>query len=301
MTEVSIIILTLNEGVNIGACLKSVSSLSDDIFVVDSGSIDSTIEVSSNLGAKVVVHKFEGYSAQRNWALVSLPLKYEWLLFLDADERLSPELRHEIETVLGKRPREDGFFINRRFIFNGKWIRHGGYYPTWILRLFRRGKVHCEDRLVNEHFIVEGPTSKLTHDLIHEDLKGISHWVARHNTYASLEARDLIEFRKQSLGVGPKGASLLGGQAQRKRWIKERIWNRLPPLVRPFAYFMYRYWLRGGIFDGKQGFIYHFLQGLWFPFLIDVKYLEAVKSGNETASSLSKKVRSVSNADTALH
>jgi hypothetical protein len=152
----------------------------------------------------------------------------------------------------------------------GRWIRRG-YYPTWLLRLFRREKARCEDRGVNEHVLVEGELGYLENDLMHEDRKSVSRWVARHNEYATREATELFIERPAPAEVE---ANLFGTQTERKRWIRTRIWNRLPPLVRPFGYFSYRYFLRGGFLDGKEAFVYHFLQGLWFPLLIDVKYLE---------------------------
>jgi len=154
----------------------------------------------------------------------------------------------------------------------GKWIKRG-YYPTWILRLFRHGKAHCEERAVNEHLIVEGDTGYLQNDFIHGDLKGLSEWIDKHNKYATREA---LELYKNETNVNQEEIRdrLFGSQAERKRWIRHKIWNKLPPLIRPMFYFIYRYFLAGGFLDGKSAFIYHFLQALWFPMLIDIKFLE---------------------------
>ncbi len=276
-SPISVVILTYNEEVNIGRCLESVVGITDDVFVVDSGSTDATLEIVRSWSAQIFHHTFEGYAAQRNWALEQLPFKYEWILYVDADERLSAELQSELcERVRAGYVGTVGYYINRRMIFNGRWIRHGGYYPMRLLRLFRRGYARCEPRSVNEHFIVSGGNvGTLTGPLLHEDLRGIDAWIDRHNRYATLEAMELLCERR---GVPESGdaveAKLWGNQVARRRWLRSRVLNRFPPLVRPFLYFTYRYLLRAGFLDGKEGFIYHFLHGLWFPFLIDVKYLE---------------------------
>jgi glycosyltransferase involved in cell wall biosynthesis len=277
---VSVVVLTLNEEVNVGNCLESVAGWADEIFIVDSGSSDRTQQIAKQFTDKIVVHPFSGYAAQRNWALDHLPFAHEWVLFLDADERLSPELRAEIPVAIAAAGLEmEGFYLKRRLIFMGRWIRHGGYYPTWILRLFRHKAVRCEDRSVNEHFFVRGRTSKLNGDIIHEDRRALDHWISKHNCYAKLEANELL--KREASGHEQREdksdemrASFSGSQAERKRWLRDRFWNRLPPLVRPFLYFTYRFFFRMGFLDGRLGFIYHFFQGLWFPFLIDVMYLE---------------------------
>lgn len=126
---------------------------------------------------------------------------------------------------------------------------------------------------MNEHLIVEGKTGQLRNDFMHEDRKGVTDWIAKHNGYATREAQELLNTRSAP-GYQEIDARVFGTQAQRKRWLRYKVWNHLPPLIRPFFYFLYRYLLRGGFLDGKEAFIYHFLQGLWFPLLTDIKYLE---------------------------
>ena len=208
----------------------------------------------------------------------------DWVLFLDADEKVSPGLKEEICYKL-KDVKNDvnGYYIKRRFIFLSRWIRHGGYYPTYILRLFRHSLARCEECGVNEHFFVPGKTANLQCDIIHQDNKGINAWIERHNYFATLEAVEIMKSTKihsQTEKV-QIDVSLFGHQVERKRWIKEKVWKHLPLLLRSFIYFFYRYFLRLGFLDGKEGFIYHFLQGLWFPFLIDVKYLEIKMLNNK--------------------
>ena len=153
-----------------------------------------------------------------------------------------------------------------------KWIKRG-YYPTWILRLFRNGMAKCEDRAVNEHLIVNGITGKLKNDFIHEDRKGISDWIAKHNIYATREALELLNNRNK-INYKEIDVNLFGTQAQRKRWLRYKIWNKLPLLLRPWCIFFYRYIILGGFIEGRASFIFHFLSALWFYMLIDIKYIE---------------------------
>ena len=266
---ISVIILTYNEEKNIGDCLKSLQNWAGEIFIVDSYSTDRTLEIAKKYADKISRNKFEGYAKQRNWALNNLPFSYEWVLFLDADEQLSPELKKEIKDMLAEvSPNIKGFYIKRRFIFMERWIRHGGYYPTWLLRLFRHEVARCQEREVDERFIVQGETLQLLYDIIHEDQRGITLWIDRHNQYATLEALEQTKHREEI------ATSLNDSQIARKQRTKRQLWNHLPLLLRPFFYFFYCYILRGGFLDGKAGFIYHFLHGLWFPLLVDVKLME---------------------------
>lgn len=270
--DVAVIILTYNEEENIAQALRSVCGWARQVFVFDSFSQDKTLEIARGFDCRVAQHKFEDYGRQRNAALDELPIEAEWVFFLDADEWAPEELKREISGLVARRPKEDGFYLKRRFLFMGRWIKHG-YYPTWILRLFRRGKGRCEDRQVNEHILVEGPTGRLNEDFIHEDRNDLGRWVAKHNGYATREAEELFN----EAAAGQIDATLWGTQAERKRWVRYKVWNRLPPLVRPFAYFSYRYFARGGALDGKEALVFHMMQALWFPLLIDAKYLEMKK------------------------
>jgi len=280
---VAVVILTYNEEANIAQALASVVGWADEIHILDSLSTDRTLEIVRQYGCHITQNKFENYARQRNYALDHLPVRSEWVLFLDADEWLPDALKVEISTLIATSPKENGFYIKWRLIWMGRWIRRG-YYPSWILRLFRYGKGRCEDRAVNEHLIVEGTTGQLRNDFMHEDRKGVTDWIAKHNGYATREALELVNTRSVP-GYQEIDARLFGTQAGRKRWLRQKVWNRLPLLIRPFFYFFYRYVLKGGLLDGKEAFIYHFLQGLWFPLLIDIKYLElkARQAGSDRA------------------
>jgi hypothetical protein len=237
---------------------------------------DRTRDIARLYGCHIAQNRFENYAKQCNYALAHLPIRSEWVFFLDADEWLPDVLKQEISALIASGPRENGFYVKRRLIWMGRWIRRG-YYPSWILRLFRHGKGRCEDRAVNEHLIVDSPTGHLLNDFIHEDRKGVTDWIAKHNRYATAESQELFNTRSAP-DYREIDARLFGTQAQRKRWLRYEIWNRLPALIRPFFYFFYRYILAGGFLDGREAFAYHFLQGLWFPMLVDIKYLELKRS-----------------------
>ncbi|MBU2604240.1 MAG: glycosyltransferase family 2 protein [Actinobacteria bacterium] len=274
-------ILTYNEEASIAQALDSVAGWANELFILDSLSTDRTLEIARQYGCHIAQNKFENYATQRNYALDHLPIRSEWVLFLDADEWLPEALKQEISTLIATSPEENGFYINRRLIWMGRWIRRG-YYPSWILRLFRHGKGRCEDRAVNEHLIVEGKAGQLRNDFMHEDRKGVTDWIAKHNGYATREAQELLN-TWSAPGYQEIDARLFGTQAQRKRWLRYKVWNRLPPLIRPLVYFFYRYIWAGGFLDGKAAFVYHFLQALWYPLLIDVKYLELRKQSQSGA------------------
>ncbi len=270
--DIAVIILTYNEEANIAQALASVRGWAREVFILDSHSTDATEAIAGHFDCRFYKHRFANYAEQRNYALRELPIGSEWVLFLDADEWLPQAIKEEISAKLATNPPENGYRLKFRFIWMGRWIKRG-YYPTWILRLFRVNKAVCESREVNEHIIVEGPVGYLDSDLIHEDHKDIGDWIAKHNAYATREARQLLVSENKARGEEIK-VDFWGSQAERKRWIRYRLWNKLPPLFRPFLYFFYRYFIRGGFMEGAVAFSYHFLQALWFPLLIDIKYLE---------------------------
>lgn len=270
---VTVIILTRNEELNIGECLESVRWAAE-VIVLDSFSTDSTIQIAGRMGAKVYSHPFESCARQRNWALNNLPISNEWVLMLDADERIPDALAHEIGDVLYDPDlTKAGFYLSFKHRFMGRWLRHGGLYPTWILRLIRRGAGRFEDRPLEEHAVLEGGAGYLREPYEHMDRRPLSNWIAKHNRYADLQA---AEYFGDRAGAFPKSLPprLFGTQAARKRWLKLRVWNRLPLLFRPFLFFFRNYVLKAGFLDGRPGFIYHVLWSFWFPFLADVKIIE---------------------------
>ena len=301
--SISLIVLTLNEELHLKRCLESVGRIVSQIIIIDSGSTDKTLDIAHSFSADVYSHKFKNQADQFNWALENADIKGDWILKLDADEYLTKELREEISFFLnpltprlrsGLRFRLgfekkqissfdtdiNGFYMKRRVVFMGRWIRHGGYYPRWFLRLFRKGKGRSEIREMDEHLVLtEGKAGKLKNDFVDENLKDLYSWTAKHNDFSSREAKE----RYQASQSAMKG-SFSGSQSERTRWMKNSIYLKLPKFFRAFLYFKYRYILRLGFLDGKEGFIFHFLQGLWHQFLIDAKMHEKEKETRNKTS-----------------
>lgn len=274
--SLDLIVLTYNEELNLEYCLRSVQGLARNIFVVDSGSTDRTVEIANQYHAHVVTHSFVNQAQQFNWALDNLPIQSDWVLRLDADEYLLPELRDEIASILPQLPPNvSGLHFKWRMIFLGRWIRHGGYYPMWLLRLFRYGKGRSESVEMDEHIVLlEGTSRQLQCDFIHHDRKKLSDWTLKHERYASRQARVLLcpPSNGEANRVQPK---LFGSQVERKRWFKSKLYKRAPLFTRAFLYFVYRYFFRLGFLDGLPGLIYHFLHAGWYFFYVDAKIYES--------------------------
>jgi glycosyltransferase involved in cell wall biosynthesis len=279
MIPLSAVILTYNEEKNIEDCLNSLHEWVDEIFIVDSFSDDGTLQIAGRFTDKVYQNPFKTHSQQWNWALKNLPFSHEWALPLDADQRATLELRGEIERTLAASSKAiDGYYIKRRQVFRGKWIKYGGYYPKYLLKLFRHKRAWCEEAEIIEHrFYVSGQTGKLKNDII-EDNKNeydFSFWIDKHKRYALLQAKEELSRKKNKLGW-PIKPSLWGSPDQKALWMKQ-LYYRLPLYVRPLLYFFYRYFLRLGFLDGRQGLIFHFRQGLWYRLLVDVNIFKLKK------------------------
>jgi len=263
------VLLSFNSEDSLGATLDRVRLVTDEIFVVDSFSKDGTVELARSKGAAVVQHAFEHYGAQRNWAIDNLPSQNPWQLHLDADELLDDDLVASIRN-LPDSPMHSGYFIPRYVRFLGRVMRHGGMSPTWHLRLFRSGAGRCEERKYDQHFILlNGASGKLTGAMIDDIRMPLTEWTVRHNRWADAEVAELdSEITEGRVQPNPHG-----DPTQRKRYLRQK-YNQLPLFVRPFLLFGYRYFLRLGFLDGKEGFIFWVLQTFWFRFLIDAKIWE---------------------------
>jgi len=271
---VSVLVLTRNEEANIAGCLESVR-WAPEVFVVDSFSTDATVEIAESMGAKTCQHAFENCAAQWNWALNNLPFSNEWVLVLDADERIPQLLAEEIvRTVTNPAQEFSGYYLKFRFWFMGRWLRHGGLYPTWVMRLFRRSAGRFGRHGASEHLILEGGKGYLQYAFDHSDSRPLSDWIQKHNRYADLEAEEYLREGFQGGYQDSIPARFWGKQAERKRWIKLHVWNRLPLLLRPFLFFFRNYFLKGGFLDGREGLIYHVLWSFWVRFVIDAKIIE---------------------------
>lgn len=276
--QVTVLILTYNEEEHLARAIASVQSFARQVIVVDSYSTDRTVEIAQALGATVLQNRWENnHARQFNWGLDQAPITGQWVMRLDADEYVLPELEEEIRRRLSGLPADvSGIYVKRRIHFLGRWIRHGGMYPMWVLRVWRAGQGRCENRWMDEHIrLNEGVSVRFAHDLVDENLNDLTWWTEKHNRYALREAADLLNM-KYRFAACDDVASMDGReQSKIKRWIKEHIYARLPLFARPTAYFVYRYFLRLGFLDGIPGLIWHGLQGFWYRFLVDAKVYEA--------------------------
>jgi glycosyltransferase involved in cell wall biosynthesis len=260
------IVLTKNEERDLPACLESLNGLANEIYVVDSESTDRTAAIAEKYGASVISHPFTNHAAQLNWALDNIPSEAEWVLRIDADERIGHRQRENLRAALAEAPEDvTGLEIARRIRFLGRELRYGDTYPIWLLRVWRRGEGRCEDTWMDEHIVLQGKVRRIPGDLIHDIPKDLTEWTAKHNWYASRECQDL---------KSREASEALAGQARTKRWLKQNVYLRFPPFYRAFFYWFYRYFLKLGFLDGTQGLIYHFLQGFWYRFLVDAKLYE---------------------------
>ncbi|WP_201278948.1 glycosyltransferase family 2 protein [Leptolyngbya iicbica] len=285
---VSVLIPAKNEEENLPACLTSVAR-ADEVFVVDSQSEDRSIEICEEYGAQVVQFHFNGrWPKKKNWSLDNLPFKHDWVLIVDCDERITDELWDEIAEAIQK-PGYSGYYLNRRVFFLGKWIRFGGKYPDWNLRLFRHAhgryeNLHTEeirntgDNEVHEHVVVEsGEVGYLKNDMLHIDFRDLFHWLQRHNRYSNWEARVYYNILNGMGEDGTIGANLFGDSVQRKRFLK-KIWVRLP--FKPTLRFILFYFLRLGFLDGRAGYIYGRLLSQ-YEYQIGVKLFELQEFGGQ--------------------
>jgi len=251
---VSVLVPVKNEAANITACLESLR-WADEVFVVDSQSGDDTVLRAQAAGARVEQFRYQGGPKKKNWSLENLPFRNDWVLIVDADERVPPELAAEILASVGS-DGMDGYYLNRRLIFSGRWIRHCGWYPSWNLRLFRHRLGRYEtvsvdapltgDNEVHEHVVLNGRAGYLRHDLVHHDYKSLFHFLERHNRYSDWDSAVYLELRRQPILYDEP----LDGPVRRKRILK-RIWVRLP--FRPLLRFLYMFVLRLGFLDGAAG------------------------------------------------
>jgi glycosyltransferase involved in cell wall biosynthesis len=268
---ISVIVLTHNEEQNIKDCLLSIRDWADEIFVVDSGSSDQTLTITADFTDKIFQHPFENYSKQRNWSQDNLPIRNEWIFHIDADERVTPGLVEKMKTFFENVKKNDdtaGLLVRSRIEFLGRHIKHGGLYPTYHCRIYKKQAGRCENRAYDQHFIVDGKVNIIPEDLIEVTATSLESWTARHNRWAQLEAQYLHTGEKgdQNSDLDP---GLFGSPIQRRRWLRVSILEQAPLFFRSLIYFLYRFFLRGGFLDGKEGLIYHVLHGFWFRFYVD--------------------------------
>lgn len=275
MADLTTIILTFNEEKNIANAINSVKEISKRIVVVDSYSTDKTVEIAQLLGAEVYQNKWINYSKQYQYGVKVAVIDTQWILRLDADERLTSKSANEIETICNENQNTEvnGIIVRFSVTFMGKSLKHGGIYPIKVLRIYKNGKGYIEDRNMDEHItLIEGKSVELKNDSLHQDFKDLSTWIDKHNKYSSREVKDYFESINK-----PVNKIKLNKSAKIKRFIKFKVYYKLPLGTRAHLYYIYRYYFKLGFLDGKEGKIFAFLQAYWYRFLVDAKIYETNK------------------------
>ncbi len=270
----SVVILTFNESLHIERCIRSIQALDTRIIVVDSFSTDDTCEMAQSSGAEVFQNPFVNQAQQFQWGMEHCSIETEWVLRLDADETIDEELVHNIKEFIADNGKGcNGAIFNRKHIFLGKWVRFGGRYPLPMLRLFRLGTAHVEQRWMDEHIVLdEGKSMLLKGGFEDNNLNSVSWFIDKHNKYATREMLDIM--MKKIVPTDDSISEGTGFSIRFKRFLKQSVYMKLPYFVRPILYFFYRYFVQLGFLDGARGFAYHFMQGLWYRTLVDLKCLE---------------------------
>jgi glycosyltransferase involved in cell wall biosynthesis len=267
---VSVMIFTLDEDIHLPRCLDSISWC-DDVVVVDSFSTDRTESICRERGVRFFQHRFEGFALQRNWALDNVPLRHDWVLILDADERVPPELAEE----LGAIARDDAagvgaYRVRRRFHMWGRWLRYSSLYPSWVVRFVHKRRIRYVERGHAETQEVHGETRDLAHDLIDENLKGIDEWFERQNRYSRNDADYELAQGREPLRL----LQLLSADPLARRAALKRFTWRLPG--RPLAYFLYSYLWKRGFLDGRDGFVFCAMRAL-YQAMVQIKKYDATR------------------------
>ena len=279
-SSITAIILTYNEEIHLQRCIDSVKNICERVIVVDSFSTDATEKISEHNSIEFFQNIFINHAKQFNWALDNCKVDTEWVLRIDADEYLLPELQSEISNKIGNLPEDvSGIELYLRRVFLNRHIKRG-LYKIKMIRLFRSRKGFVENRWMDEHIkVIEGKTIVFDGEFADHNLNNISWWTEKHNNYSIKEAIMLLDlefnlFKTNEIGV-------LNDQAKAKR-IKKEKYAKFPLFIRSFIYFMYRYFFKLGFLEGKEGFLWHFLQGFWYRVLVDAKIFEIKKvCGND--------------------
>lgn len=270
MTDITVIILTKNEELNIARAVNSVKPVADRICVVDSGSTDKTVEIARSLGAEVVEHPFVTHGQQFNWAMNNLNVTSKWIFRLDADEEVTPELAQEIKEKCAQHADDDvsAFVGNFRIYFLGRFLKHGGMYPFYRTTIFKNGKGYIDENGMRDQTVItEGRLEYLKNDFLHYDFKSLDAWIQKHNWYSSLEVKNLVGDMTDA--DGKRTAT-----ADKTIKMRDGLYYKLPRYFRARLYYWYRYYFKLGFLDGEAGRVHAFLQAYWYRYLIDAKLLE---------------------------
>jgi glycosyltransferase involved in cell wall biosynthesis len=292
VTEIHAIVLTLNEEVHLARCLASIRSHCATITIVDCGSTDRTVAIAGDFGAEVLTKPWINHAEQMNFAIDQLAGRGGWLLRIDADEVLGASLSTPADAISAAGSDVDGLLVQRRIVFMGRRIRHGGIEPSWQLRLWRNGRGRCEERWMDEHVKVAGATARSALVLTDHNVNSLTWWTDKHNGYASREAVDVLNRRFGLLTADTSATQTMSAQAWARRFGKEQVYLKLPAGLRAICYFLYRYVVRLGFLDGRAGLYFHLLQGLWYRTLVDAKVDEITRYARENNVPLPIAIRS---------
>ncbi len=270
----SVIVLTYNEEIHLPRLLTSLAGFDPLVYILDSGSKDRTLEIAREFGATVLQHPFENHPKQWDFALKNFKIFTPWTICLDADQIVTPELKtllNNFEEDIYKNI--NSIYLSRKNYFKGKWIKHGGYYPFYLLKIFRTGLGYSDlNENMDHRFIVPGQKALWKNGyLIEENLKEnqINFWIDKHNRYSDLVAKEEVE-RMLNLRTQTIKPNFWGSSDERTAW-KKQLWWKLPRYSRPVLYFIQRLIFQLGFLDGRTGIIFHFLQGFWFRLIVDIK------------------------------
>lgn len=278
--NITAIILTLNEEIHLARCIESIQSVCDQIIVVDSYSADLTIEIAKKYNCDVLQNTWVNHGNQFNWVLSQLKPETDWVLRIDADEYLDLELQQAIQSFKKNSSASvSGASLVRCINFQGQRILYGGVGHVQVMRLFKFGKGRSETRWMDEHIIINGKCEVLSGLLIDDNLNSLAYWIAKHNRYSDKEAFECLALKYQTK-ITQKNQNFhnvlsLYWPSRVKRLIKNHLYQKIPVGFRAFIYFVYRYVFCLGFLDGKKGFAFHFLQGYWYRYLVDLKLKEA--------------------------
>lgn len=278
--SIAAIILTKDEEKHIERCINSLKGVCDEIIVIDSFSTDRTCDIAEAMGAKVYKNPWKNYATQFNYGVYNCNIKSAWIWRIDADEFLEGNIGIAVKKAL-KECNDDvnGVYIRKRIDFIGKPLLHGGWYPSYHLKIFRNGHGDCENRWMDEHIrIFDGRTITVEEgNQVDANLNSLTWWTQKHNGYAT---REMVDMLMMEYGLDAKAQEVVpkffGTEEQRKRWLKMK-YVKFPLFIRPFINFFLRYILKAGFLDGKEGFIWHILQGFWYRMLVDAKIFELKK------------------------
>lgn len=271
MNDITAIIITKNEEKNISNCIKSISDLCDRIVVVDSGSTDKTVLIAKELGAETYVHEFEYYAKQWNWGLDNCEIKSKWVIRIDADEQFTPELNREIKKQILEHEHDgvNGFVLEEWYFFMGKCLKHCSGNKRKLM-VFKNGLGRIEDRKRDAHTLLsEGITINLKPRFLHYDFKDLDNYIKKYNWYATREMQDYISFL-----AGKEEKTIKDKELQKTRNKKFGLYYKAPMFLRSHWLFLYKYFIKGGFLDGKEGLIFTYLECYWYRFLVDAKIYE---------------------------